>query len=74
MTIQVRLFATLRAGRRPRQPIELPEGSALADVLARLAIARHEVTIRLVNGRDAEWDRVLEEGDVVSLFPGVGGG
>jgi sulfur-carrier protein len=74
MNIEVRLFATLRQGRHPRQSIELPPGSRLADVLARLGIAQHEVAIRLRNGLEAGWETALGEGDTVSLFPGMGGG
>lgn len=74
MKIEVRLFATLRVGRFAKQPVQLPEGSHLADVLAPLALGRHEVSIRLVNGRIAEWDNPLADGDTVSLFAPVGGG
>jgi len=74
MNIEVRLFATLRQGRCPRQSIELPVGSRLADALARLNIGRHEVAIRLRNGQVAEWETALEEGDTISLFPAIGGG
>jgi len=74
MKIEVHLFATLRQGRFFKQPIDLPAGSRLVDVLALLGIGRHEVTIRLLNGREAEWERPLGEGDTVSLFPPVGGG
>jgi sulfur-carrier protein len=74
MNIEVRLFATLRQGRSPRQSIQLPAGSRLDDALARLDIGRQEVSIRLRNGREAEWETALSEGDTVSLFPGMGGG
>jgi sulfur carrier protein len=74
MKIEVHLFATLRQGRIAKQPLDLPAGSRLADVPAALGIGRHEVTIRLLNGREAEWERPLGEGDTVSLFPPVGGG
>lgn len=74
MKIEVRLFATLRVGRFAKQPVQLPEGSHLADVLAPLALGRHEVSIRLVNGQIAEWDNPLADGDTVSLFAPVGGG
>ena len=74
MKIEVRLFATLRQGRFVKQSIEVADGSRLIDVLGPLAIGRHEVTIRLVNGREAEWEQPLGEGDTVSLFPPVGGG
>jgi molybdopterin converting factor small subunit len=74
MNIEVRLFATLRQGRSPQQSIELPTGSRLADVPARLNIGQHEVSIRLRNGRAAEWETPLSEGDTISLFPAIGGG
>ena len=74
MNIEVRLFATLRHGRSPRQSIELPAGSRLADVPDQLNIGRHEVFIRLRNGCAAEWETVLSDGDTVSLFPAIGGG
>jgi sulfur carrier protein len=74
MNVNIRLFATLRQGRFSRQSIELPAGSRLMDVLARLNIGRHEVSIRILNGSTAEWDAPIGEGDTVSLFPLVGGG
>ena len=54
--------------------MELPAGSRLADALARLSIGRDEVSIRLRNGREAEWETALSEGDTISLFPAIGGG
>ena len=74
MKIEVRLFATLRHGRLAKQPIEIAFDSRLADVPAPLGIGRHEVSIRLLNGREAPWESPLGEGDTVSLFPPVGGG
>jgi molybdopterin converting factor small subunit len=74
MQIHVHLFATLRQGRSARQSIDLPAGSRLADVLARLDIRRSEVSIRQLNGCAAEWDAPLGDNDTVSLFPLVGGG
>ncbi|MFW6017017.1 MAG: MoaD/ThiS family protein [bacterium] len=37
-------------------------------------IEEEEASILYVNGRDARLDQVLEEGDVISIFPPVGGG
>ena len=74
MDIEIRLFATLRAGRFGRKTLDFPEGSKVQDVLDRLAIPPEEVSILLVNGREGEIGRPLEHGDTVSLFPAVGGG
>ncbi len=45
-----------------------------ADVINELDIFEEDVAILLVNGRDGEFDQELREGDVVSVFPPVGGG
>lgn len=74
MTIQVRLFATLRHGRDKILSLELPDGSSVADIATSLAIAPSDIAILLVGGRDAPLDRILADGDVVSIFPPVGGG
>lgn len=53
---------------------EVPAGSTVGGVLASLPIPQGEVYTFFVNGRHTERDQVLEEGDVVSVFPAVGGG
>ncbi len=74
MTIQVRLFATLREGRGKVIAVDLEEGATVADLAAMLAIDRKDIAILLVGGRDAPLDKTLEDGDIVSIFPPVGGG
>ena len=74
MDIEIRLFATLRAGRFGKKTLDFPQASKVRDVLDRLGIPSDEVSILLVNGREAEIGRPLEAGDTVSLFPAVGGG
>lgn len=74
MTIEARLFATLREGRGKVVRVELDEGATVADLAARLRIAPGEIAILLVGGRDAGLDRTLADGDTVSIFPPVGGG
>ncbi|MHC4640668.1 MAG: MoaD/ThiS family protein [Planctomycetota bacterium] len=74
MLVEVRLFATLRNGRFKKRNMELSEGSVLDAVLERLKIAREEVGILLVNGRDASEKGKLAPNDVVSIFPSLGGG
>ena len=72
--IDVKLFATFRNDRFSRQKVDLPDGSRVGDLLRALGIQPGEVAIQLVNGRESPIDRELGAGDVVSLFPAVGGG
>jgi sulfur-carrier protein len=74
MKITVKLFATFRDGREKIQVFELSEGKTPKDVLAILGIEESEVAIFLVNGRDGQFDKPLVEGDLIALFPPVGGG
>lgn len=74
MIVEVRLFATFRKGRFKKREMEFSEGGTLDAVLERLKIAREEVGILLVNGRDASDKGKLAPHDVVSIFPSLGGG
>ncbi|MEW6624189.1 MAG: MoaD/ThiS family protein [Bacillota bacterium] len=74
MEIQVKLFATFRQGRFTAEKMEFPEGSTILNVVEKLAIDPAEVAIAMINGKSAELDAVLSEGDTLGLFPPVGGG
>ena len=74
MQIEVRLFAAFRKGRFAREPVELPEGSCLRDLIERLDIPEKQVSLPLINGRHSKFDCSLAAGDVVALFPAIGGG
>ncbi len=72
--IEVRLFATLRQG-RDKIVYLAPEGLAqAADVLQSLNIPAEEVSILLVNGFHSKPETPVKDGDVLALFPPVGGG
>jgi sulfur carrier protein ThiS len=51
-----------------------PDGTRVTDLLADLPIPETSVWSFFVNGRHAERDQVLQEGDELILFPAVGGG
>jgi molybdopterin synthase sulfur carrier subunit len=72
--VEVRLFATFRQGRDKIQVMEVEEGTTIADILRVLNIAEDEVAIMLLNGKDGSADRQVKDGDVISLFPPIGGG
>jgi sulfur-carrier protein len=74
MKVKLKLFATLREGREKIIDLDLSEGTVIEQVLKRYDIEKSEIAICLINGRDAEFDRELADGDTLSLFPPVGGG
>ncbi len=74
MEIKVRLFATLRENRGKELMIKIANGDTVNQIIAELNIEKEEVAILLINGRDGLLDTPLKEGDVVSIFPPVGGG
>lgn len=72
--IEVRVFATLRQGRDKVTMME-PAGIACAeDILKKLGIPAEEVSILLINGFHRKPESPVQDGDIVALFPPVGGG
>lgn len=74
MKITVKLFATFREGRQKIIEMELMEGETPQHAIDKLGIDKSEIAILLVNGRDGCIDKSLEPGDLIALFPPVGGG
>lgn len=79
MEVELRLYATLvKYAKKNKIPqfstIELEEGMTLANFLKKFGILHEHVRIAMVNGKRAELDQVLQDGDRVGLFPPVGGG
>jgi len=74
MHIEVRLFASFREGRFRQARLELESGRTVAGLIAELGIKLPEVGISLVNGRHADPEQQLQNGDVVALFPPIAGG
>jgi len=72
--VEVRLFATFREGRQNKYFLELDDGTTVLDVLNLLNINPEEASIILINGKNVDVTKVLSNGDVLSLFPPVGGG
>ena len=72
--IEVRFFATLRDGRGKVTQISMEEGSTAGDILRCFEIPAEEVAILLINGFHSKPEDPVKDGDVISLFPPVGGG
>lgn len=74
MSIEVRLFATLREGRGKKVYLEFEDGINCDKIVKKLNIKKEDVAILLINGRDGEFHKELKDGEIVSIFPPVGGG
>jgi len=72
--IKVKLFATFREGRQKEVNFDYFEGITGRFIINKLNIKEKDVAIFLVNGLDGKLDDPLSDGDVISLFPPVGGG
>lgn len=74
MKVRAKLFASLREGRFEEAELELPEGGRVADLIAAAGLGPEEVRIVFRNARHAAPEEELADGDLLSLFPPVGGG
>jgi molybdopterin converting factor small subunit len=79
ITVQVKLFATLRylrpgLGIGEALPVELPDGATVGDLVRKLELPKDEVKLVFVNALVREPDHVLADGDELGIFPPVGGG
>lgn len=74
MHIKINLFATLRKDRFETALREYTAGSTVLDVLNDLSIPENEAAIVFVNGRHADPEHVMLDGDTLSIFPPIGGG
>lgn len=74
MTITIKLFASFRDGRFDVETSEYPDGTTVAVVAERLQLPLSELGIMLCNHRHVQPDYLLAEGDILALFPLLGGG
>lgn len=79
MVVHVKLFAMLR-NRYPdlkvgeAKPVELDAGATVDQLIECLDLPREQVKVVFVNNVIRSEDHVLQDGDVVGMFPSVGGG
>ena len=72
--IEVRLFATLRQGRQKVYQFEPDSIRNVQDTMDLVNGPRSEGNIILINGFHQKPETEVKDGDIVSLFPAVGGG
>lgn len=74
MKIEIRLFATLRENRGKKVFLEVDNNTTVSSIVKSLAIKQEDIAILLKNGKDTDLDIILVDGDILSIFPPVGGG
>ena len=72
--IEVRLFATLREGRGKVQHLPASDFAICEDIIRHLEIPAEEVAILLINGFHQKPETAVKDGDIIAIFPPVGGG
>lgn len=74
MQVTVKVFATLRNNREKEKLMDFEEGTTPRNVLRSMTIPEEDASIIMINGRSVKLDTPLKDGDVLALFPPVGGG
>lgn len=74
MQITIKLFATFRNNRFKEAHQEHATGTDIRSITNSLGLTPGDIGVLMVNGRHAEIDDVLNDGDTLSIFPLVGGG
>jgi len=74
MNVTVKLFANFRVDRFKVEQRNYSQGILCREIVADVGINEQDIGIILINGRHADLDTRLEDGDTLSLFPLVGGG
>jgi len=80
MDIEVKLFSILAVYLPPeadgrRVGLTVPEGTTVAEILDQLGIPRKLAKLIVIDGIiHQRTDRVLTDGNVLSLFPAIAGG
>lgn len=72
--IKVKTFATLNTVFPSVPDFPLNEGDRVLDIMNRMGIPPEKVTIIFINNVHAEAESSLKDGDVLGLFPPIGGG
>jgi molybdopterin converting factor small subunit len=79
ISIEVQLYFDLAqylpAGTKEKKfPLSFREGATIKTLLNKLELPEDITKVILVNGLNAHKERMLQEGDVVAIFPPLAGG
>ena len=74
MTLTIKLFATFQKGRFAVETREYRPSTTVGDIVEELHIPKVEIGVLMVNGRHVTLDHCPAGGDVLAIFPVIGGG
>ncbi|MBE0577205.1 MAG: MoaD/ThiS family protein [Desulfuromonadales bacterium] len=74
MKVTVKLFASFQTGRFKQELREYPDQTLIGTVVKELNIPERDVGILLLNAVHADLKKPLSDGDILAIFPLVGGG
>jgi molybdopterin synthase sulfur carrier subunit len=74
MKVTVKLFASFQAGRSNKEIRDYPDQTSIGTIVQELNIPEEEVGILLLNAVHADFGQLLTDGDILAIFPLVGGG
>ncbi len=77
MLVTVKLYGNLKRhmpNKTASAPVEIPPGTTIAALLARLGVPDHEVWMCALNDTVVPEFTELRDGDVLEVFEPVGGG
>jgi len=74
--VEVKLYAMLRqhVGGAASVDVEIEPGATVRQVLGQLGVPSDQTRIIFVNGRAAGLDSAIEGGELLAVFPAIGGG
>ena len=79
VSVTLKLFATFRRywpsdSQSDARTLGVPPGARVGDVLAGFGVPTDDSAVILINGRTGTPEQILEDGDVVAVFPSMAGG
>ncbi len=72
--VKVKLFAYFRENRFREEDRDLAEHTRVMDIVDGLGIDRDEVGVLMINSRHCSFETELQTGDILAIFPVIGGG
>lgn len=74
MVVTVKLFAYFRDNRFVAEERDIADGTTVGSIIDELKIDRGEVGITIINSKHCSFDTILQEHDILAIFPVIGGG
>lgn len=74
MNVTVKLFAYFRDNRFIKEEWTPDQGTKVIDIVNTLKIDPEEIGVLMINFRHTTLDTELQDGDILAIFPVVGGG